>query len=84
MQKDKHKTKVIFRKYKEGDIIALFPDEIDIFNYECMSYMRIGQHGEVNYSEVVTNTKLAKSSEYKSLKKELESLGYNLEVRKRK
>ena len=47
MQQDQHKTKVIFRKLKDGDIIALFPELPGDMNpyHTCESYMHVGQHG---------------------------------------
>ncbi len=83
MEKDKEKTKVIFRKFKDGEIIALFPEvQANDSHWGCMSYMHIGQHGAARYN-IVWDTKLAKPEEYADLKTELEDLGYNLEVRKR-
>ena len=81
-RKDKEITKVVFRKYKDGNIIALFP-YIDEGNNNCGCYMRVGQHGAAYYKYVIKGTKPAKSDEYKSLKEELESMGYNLQVIKR-
>ena len=81
MQKDQHKTKVIFRKFSDGDIIALFPELPGNNNpYEtCESYMHVGQHGaaSVDLTDVTT---LAKPEEYASLLSELESIGYNVQV----
>ena len=75
--------KVIFRKFKNGDIIALFPEEPFSYTSDlCMSYMHIGQHGAASL-EIIFETKLAKPEEYKDLKEELESLGYILEVKRK-
>ena len=82
MEKDTEITKVIFRKWNDGDVIAIFP-EIPAGEYGCNSYMHIGQHGSCNISKVIFITKLAQESEYSDLKEELESIGYNLEVCKR-
>ena len=79
--KDVEITKVIFRKFKCGDVIALFPEEVD--GLYIWSYMHIGQHSTADYSCVVNTTKLAKEPEYLELKKELESIGYNLKVYKK-
>jgi len=84
MQKDDYKTKVIFRKWKDGDIIALFPElPGDMNPYRtCESYMHIGQHSAASVD--LTNViKLASPEEYASLFAELESIGYNLRVCKR-
>lgn len=83
---DKHKTKVVFRKFKNKDIpelIALFPEESYRHEYMTGSYMHIGQHGDCDYHAVISMTTLAKPGEYKDLKTELESIGYNLLVRQR-
>lgn len=77
------KTKVVFRTYKDGEVIALFPD-IDEGNYYCMSYMHIGQHGAADYSGVIRDTKPASPEQYKDLQRELENIGYSLLIRKRK
>lgn len=77
-------TKVIFRKFKDGDVIALFPTLPGTSNvYTCMSYMRVGQHCPANISVYNGGTVLANESEYAPLAKELESIGYVLDVRKR-
>lgn len=79
-------TKVIFRKWKtNGDIIALFPEvPADNIGNLCSSYEHIGQHGGADYNLVVFyKTKPATPEEYADLKKELETLGYCLEVRQR-
>lgn len=81
MEKDVLKTLVIFRKFRGGDVIALFPAELVGDHGHCSSYMHVGQHGAANYIRLLTTTVLAAPQEYKTLKKELESLGYNLDVR---
>lgn len=83
MNKDEHKTKVVFKKFPEGDIIALMPEEKYQLDQETsiMSYMHIGQHGDACPS-LVKELDAATPSEYYDLKQELESLGYNLKVSK--
>lgn len=75
------KTKVIFRKFPEGDVIAFFPD-LPVTNDPgaMLSYQHIGQHGAAFYP---LDTKPANSDEYVALYVELESIGYDLEIRKR-
>jgi hypothetical protein len=63
MKRDTIKTVVIFRKYKEGDILALFP-EIDEGNYKCSCYQRIGQHGLADYDHCIRMTQPARPEEY--------------------
>lgn len=83
MKKDEHKTIVVFRTYRDGgDVLALFPAEV--YNgHLCESYQRIGQHGGADYSHCIKITKPASPSEYASLKRELEGIGYNLNIKKR-
>jgi hypothetical protein len=83
-EKDTEKTVVVFRKFrKEGDIIALFP-HIDDGNYRCLSYMQLGQHSGADYELVVAISVPAQPFEYEKLFRELEGIGYNLDVRLRK
>lgn len=78
------KTIVLFRKYPEGDILAIFPEiPSDAWGYECTVYQHLGQHGGGDCRGMMQATKPAKPSEYKALKKELEQIGYVLEVRER-
>lgn len=78
------KTVVLFRKYPEGDILAIFPEiPSDRWGYECMVYQHLGQHGGGDVRGMMQATKPAKPSEYKDLKRELEQIGYDLEVRER-
>ena len=78
------KTKAIFRKFKDGDILALFPYEINKFNGFVNSYMHLGQHSEADYSGCIQITKPATKEEYQDLFEELESIGYNLNVIKKR
>jgi hypothetical protein len=82
--KDTEITKVVFRKWPDGTIDALFP-ELKWWggSSDCTSYQHIGQHGPADYFHCISKTKLALPPEYKALKKELESIGYNLKVIKK-
>ena len=82
--KDDFKTKVVFRKYRDnGDILALFPDVP--FSSGCiMSYEHTGQHGGAHYGHCIARTKPATEKEYEALRAELESIGYDLEIKKRR
>jgi len=79
------KTKVIFRKFKNGDVIAIFPEMLGNWKtHTCESYMHIGQHGACDPQYLIDEiTKLATPDEYNDLKLELESIGYDLQVCKR-
>ncbi len=73
-------TKVILRKFPEGDTIALFPDEVADHHGNIMSYQRIGQHGAAS-PDLVYELEPCTKSEASKLLKELESIGYDdLEV----
>jgi hypothetical protein len=74
------KTLVKFRLFPEGDLIALFPNEIADHQGNIMSYMRIGQHGAAS-PELVKELKRATPKQYKSLYNELVSLGYELRTK---
>ena len=70
-------TKVIFRKFDNGEIIALFPQEPATYDgWECMSYMHVGQHGSAD-PFIAKDTKPATPYEYAALYNELKSIGYN-------
>lgn len=77
---DTEQTKVIFRKFKDDKgVIAYFPELPGTNDFNtCLSYMHLGQHGSASID--FSNTLKAYPSEYESLKKELESLGYNLKI----
>jgi len=80
---DKHKTEVIFRKWKD-DVIAIFPGLLTSQNlHYCESYQHIGQHGACDPYHLMLVTKPAKPEEYRALYFELTQFGYNLEVIKR-
>lgn len=82
MTKDTHKTRVIFRKFKKGgDIIALFPEipGTRAWYADCMSYQHIGQHGAASI-DLADVTSRPEQYEIAPLKKELEGIGYNLEI----
>jgi len=81
----KDETLVIFRKYKDnGEILALFPEIKDSFTYGGITcYERIGQHGAADYNYCIDITTPASEIEYAPLRAELESIGYNLIVRKK-
>lgn len=82
MEVDKEQTEVIFRKYSDGEIIALFPYLPEFRYTSCMSYMHVGQHGTAHL-ELINTTKLASPDEYKDLQQELINIGYNLKVIKK-
>jgi hypothetical protein len=78
------KLSVLFRRYGNGDIIAIFPEEVagELARF-CMSYEHVGQHGACDPRHVVAHTSPAKPSEYRDLLKELRTIGYSVRVIKR-
>lgn len=76
--------KTIYRKYANGEIIALFPQIAASMNGGlCASYTHIGQHSAATPQLVINHTRLATPNEYKELHAELEQIGYNPEPAKR-
>lgn len=86
-EKDKEKTKVIFRwvpKWKQA--IALFPEIPDTYDPAmCMSYMCESQHGGAHFDGIIRISVPLNpwSKEYENLKRGLENIGYNLDIRKK-
>lgn len=81
---DPEKTIAVFRKFSNGEIIVLFPEiAATADGYYCSSYVHVGQHGSADYYHVVSHTKPATPQEYTNLKRELEGLGYSLEIRQK-
>lgn len=82
------KTKVIFRVFTDGvaigDVIALFP-EIPYTHHsnDCECYQHIGQHGRANYRNLLSVTRMATVEEYRPLYRELQGIGYDLQVCRR-
>lgn len=77
------KTKVIFRKFPDGGIIALFPELPGTNNAgTCLNYMHEGQHGS---GEATCNSTIpVRPKEYEDLYNELVNVvGYELIVVKR-
>ena len=68
-------TRVIFKKFPDGDVIAFFPDEKWSYG-QCASYVHMGQHGGADYG-LIRELKPAKPNEYAPLLRELEYIGYD-------
>ena len=76
-------TDVIFRKWRDGNVIALFPGTAATNDpHLCLSYEHMGQHAAASDS-LTGVTDPAKPAEYVELKRELERQGYNLNVVRR-
>lgn len=77
---EKEPVDVIFRKFPDGDVIAL------ISVYSCrsglmMSYQHVGQHGEASV-DLIDELDVCTDDEIKALLDELESIGYLVTVDK--
>ena len=80
MIQDTEKTNVEFYYHEENDdLFAYLSDEVADAGGNRMSYAHIGQHGSC-CSEYVKECRKATEEEYKDLKTELESIGYNLNI----
>lgn len=79
-------TIVVFRQYRSGETIALFPLEpYDNYGRFCMSYMHVGQHGGADYDGTIAKTNPADPDKAAELQRELVAIGYDdLRVRKRR
>ena len=71
-----YETTVIFRKYRDGSVIALFPAIPADPEGHCSSYIHVGQHGAADPSHVIANTRPARPDEYADLQDELIAIGY--------
>jgi len=83
MEQDNLQTDVIFRKFKDGEIIALMPHDVVDFEGNVNSYMHVGQHGAADFVRMIAKTKPATDAECIDLKREMESFGYKINVCKR-
>lgn len=67
---------VVFRKWNNGDLIALFPTLPHNWEHQyCMSYAHVGQHSAASLE--LPNTKPATQDEYAELLRELARVGYD-------
>ena len=77
--------KVVFRVFKDGNIIALFPDDSYKYGsmYYTVCYQHSGQHASCDYKAVISITRPATEEQYRNLAKELTGMEYNLKVQQR-
>ena len=76
------KTKVIYRQWDDGSIIALFPElPVDQSTDNCLSYEHVGQHGAANPAHVIAGSKRVNG--IPELHYELINIGYELQVMQR-
>jgi hypothetical protein len=84
MERDEHKTDMVFRvdtsKEFKGDVFVLFPHEVADFDGGVVSYQSVGQHSAADYVFCMGKSRKANEEEYAPLKKEMETLGYNVNL----
>lgn len=74
------RARVIFRYFK-GEVFAFFPGIAANANPDfCLCYAYGGRHGPAHYYGGIRGSRPAKYVEYVSLERELERLGYALEI----
>jgi hypothetical protein len=82
---DTEPTTVIFRAdRKNGEVLALFPEIPADSQGNITMYVHVGQHGAADYQTAMKTTRPAKLKEYASLLKELQQIGYKLNIRSRR
>lgn len=78
------KTDVIFifwETFPSNPVDALFPSIAGDMNPDtCLCYSHIGQHSVANLDYMLSINRLASESEYSDLKRELEQIGYQLNI----
>lgn len=73
-QEKKPILKIVFRKFREGDVIALFCGSApDARPGNVVCYQRIGQHGEAS-RDLGRNLPLATPEEYAPLLREIQGI----------
>lgn len=83
MVDERARTRVIFRRYKAGDVVAILLDVPANLGY-VTCYAHVGQHDEGHYFRVMGDTRPATAAEYAALARELDGRGYDLVLRKRR
>ena len=79
MSYPKVKTQVVFKMFPSGEVLAIFPHEVADHRGNRSSYMHLGQHGAA-LPALLVELPDATPGDYEELFKELETIGYNLEV----
>ena len=79
-------VKVVLRRWRDGDLIALMPEEpADEWGRTISSYMHVGQHGAAAYEHVISQTRpvLWWDQDVLDFLDELKRIGYDVDVRQR-
>lgn len=83
MKKDNFDTIVVFRKFDDGEVIALMPKDswIDGGGEAFItSYQHIGQHSGASL-DLLEDLQKCSEEDYRDLKRELENIGYRVKVK---
>jgi hypothetical protein len=76
-------TVVIFRRFSDGDVVAIMPEIPGTSDAAtCSSYMHVGQHGACAV-DLISDLEPAPPGEYAPLLEELRRIGYRPAVRDR-
>ena len=88
MERDTHITDIIFRvdttRDFKGTVFAVFPHEVADLRGHVTTYQHVGQHSQGDYQVCLNTSRMAIADEYADLKKEMESIGYNIKVVQRR
>lgn len=88
MEKDTHKTDVIFRvdttKDWKGTVFAILPHDVCDFKGNVTYYQHVGQHSGGEYYHMIKTSRPATEIEAHDLKVEMEGMGYNFNVMKKR
>lgn len=88
MEQDTYTTDVMFRydttKDFNGTIFAILPHNVDTFKGDITTYQHIGQHSNGDHYVCLQQSRPATETEYADLKSEMESIGYNIKVVKKR
>lgn len=84
MEKDEHTTDMLFRVdisgVFRGVVTAIFPHEVSDMNGNVTVYAHTGQHMAGDYQRCINTSRKATEYEYRKLKEELETIGYNIRI----
>jgi hypothetical protein len=75
---------VIFRYETGGGVYALFPGLIADDHGHVTCYAHVGQHSAADYDHCIAKSRPATPAEYAALASELEAIGYDIVIKKRK
>lgn len=77
------KVDIVFRVDENG-VFALFPHDCADYKGNVTCYQHVGQHSSADYNHCVANSKVATPEQYADLKAEMESIGYEINVVKKR